>query len=145
MVLLPDPNGEMDWLTFDWDDELKDYVTAITEPVDCIILGRKLAEGFIPHWATVAATPDNPECQTVRNLPTTHKDVFSTLLVVALGPHRFSGRYIVDEVAKLRANGRRYNRLPVVLPCFLSNKHGLIDGDSSLHHPGCTGIRHGHL
>lgn len=45
------PNGEMDWVTFNWDDGLKKYVTEITEPVDCIVLGRKLAQGFIPHWA----------------------------------------------------------------------------------------------
>lgn len=44
------PNGEMDWLVWNWDNGLKDYVTAITEPVDTIILGRKLAEGFIPTW-----------------------------------------------------------------------------------------------
>jgi hypothetical protein len=42
------PNGEMDWMVFNWDDELKNYVNEITEPVDCIILGRKLAQGFIP-------------------------------------------------------------------------------------------------
>ena len=55
------PNGEMDWLTFDWDDEPKACVTEITTPVDCIVLGRKLAQGFIPHWAAVAANPDHPE------------------------------------------------------------------------------------
>ena len=36
------PNGEMDWMMFDWDDELKDYVTSITEPVETILLGRKI-------------------------------------------------------------------------------------------------------
>lgn len=46
------PNGEMEWLTVDWDKELKKYVGSITEPVDCIILGRKLAQGFIPYWAS---------------------------------------------------------------------------------------------
>ena len=45
-------NGEMDWTARDWDGELKKYVTEITEPVDCIVLGRKLAQGFIPHWAS---------------------------------------------------------------------------------------------
>jgi len=45
------PNSEMDWLVFGWDDELKNYVRALTDSVDCILLGRKLAEGFFPHWA----------------------------------------------------------------------------------------------
>jgi dihydrofolate reductase len=45
------PNGEMDWTVWNWDDNLIQYVGDLTEPVDCIVLGRKLAEGFIPHWA----------------------------------------------------------------------------------------------
>jgi dihydrofolate reductase len=48
-------DGEMDWMTFPWTDDLNAYVTALTEPVDCIVLGRKLAEGFIPHWASLPA------------------------------------------------------------------------------------------
>jgi dihydrofolate reductase len=45
------PNGEMDWMTWDWDQALKDHVTALHADVDCMLLGRKLAEGFIPVWA----------------------------------------------------------------------------------------------
>ena len=40
-------NGEMEFMAWNWDDGLKQYVKDIIEPVDCIILGRKLAEGFI--------------------------------------------------------------------------------------------------
>lgn len=43
-------NGEMDWLTFNWSDDLKEFVGKLTNSVDTIVLGRKLAEGFIPHW-----------------------------------------------------------------------------------------------
>ena len=42
-------NGEMDWMVWKWDDALKHYVNSITAPVDCIVLGRRLAAGFIPH------------------------------------------------------------------------------------------------
>jgi dihydrofolate reductase len=52
------PNNEMDWMTWEWDDELKNYVQGITEPVDTIILGRVLAEGFIPVWKERSAAPD---------------------------------------------------------------------------------------
>ncbi len=55
------PNGEMDCMQWDWDDSLKRYVEALTAPVDCLVLGRKLAEGFIPYWASVAADPTNPD------------------------------------------------------------------------------------
>jgi dihydrofolate reductase len=51
------PEGQMDWVLFLWSDDLNAYVTALTEPVDTILLGRKLAEGFIPHWAALPDTP----------------------------------------------------------------------------------------
>jgi dihydrofolate reductase len=74
------PNGEMDWMTFNWDDELKKYVEEITEPVDCIVLGRKLAEGFIPHWAAVAANPQGAEFTAGKKFTDTSKVVFSKTL-----------------------------------------------------------------
>src|SRR5690606_35901358 len=45
------PEGNMEWMQWDWDDQLKGYVRQLTESMDCIILGRKLAEGFIPYWS----------------------------------------------------------------------------------------------
>ncbi|MGY4537576.1 dihydrofolate reductase [Mucilaginibacter sp. UYNi724] len=51
------PNNEMDWMTWNWDDKLKEYVQEITEPIDTIILGRVLAEGFIPVWKERSADP----------------------------------------------------------------------------------------
>ena len=74
------PNGEMDWMTFNWDDALNQYVTGLTEPVDTIVLGRRLAEGFIPHWASVAADPDSPENAAGRKFTDTPKVVFSRTL-----------------------------------------------------------------
>lgn len=74
------PNGEMDFVVWDWDEALKDYVTALTAPVDCIVLGRKLAEGFIPHWAGVAADPNHPEHSAGIKFTDTPKIVFSKTL-----------------------------------------------------------------
>jgi len=74
------PNGEMDWMVWDWDDALKQYVEDLTEPIDCIILGRKLAEGFIPHWKAVADDPNNPEVEAGKKFTNTHKVVFSKTL-----------------------------------------------------------------
>jgi dihydrofolate reductase len=54
-------NGEMDWMVFDWDDDMKNYVNEITEPVDCIILGRKLAQGFIPSWTSRITDPETAD------------------------------------------------------------------------------------
>ncbi|MBI5652178.1 MAG: dihydrofolate reductase [Chloroflexi bacterium] len=68
------PNGEMDWLVQNWDEPLKKYVTAITEPVDCIVLGRKLAQGFIPYWAL------HPEQEGADKFNHTAKVVFTKTL-----------------------------------------------------------------
>ncbi|MGV0028282.1 dihydrofolate reductase family protein [Phormidesmis priestleyi] len=63
-------NGEMDWMTLSWDDDLKQYVSEITDPVDCIVLGRKLAEGFIPHWA---ARPEGADARSIDKFNDTEK------------------------------------------------------------------------
>lgn len=73
------PNGEMDWMVFDWDDELKNYINEITEPVDCILLGRKLAEGFIPTWTSRIADPETADAFG-RKMVDTPKIVFSKTL-----------------------------------------------------------------
>jgi dihydrofolate reductase len=97
------PHGEMDWMTFDWDDQLNQYVQEITDPVDCIVLGRKLAEGFIPHWAAVAADPQHPERAAGQKFSATPKVVFTRTLdrsewantVLAKGD-------LVDEINRLK-------------------------------------------
>jgi dihydrofolate reductase len=73
-------NGEMDFMTWDWDDPLKRYVDQITQTVDCIVLGRKLAEGFIPYWASVAENPADPEHEAGRKFTDTPKVVFTKTL-----------------------------------------------------------------
>lgn len=97
------PNSEMDWLTFPWTEDIGHYVTEITDPVDTIVLGRNLAEGFIPHWATVAADPNHPEHSAGQKFTNTPKVVFSQTLeatkwentVVANGD-------LVDEITQLK-------------------------------------------
>ena len=71
-------NGEMDWMTFDWSDDLKDFVTQLNEPVDTILLGRNLAEGFIPYW-TEAFNKPVPE-EGSQKMAETPKVVFSRVL-----------------------------------------------------------------
>ena len=74
------PAGEMDWMNMDWDDELNQYVQALTDPVDTIVLGRKLAEGFIPYWASVAANPEDPQVAAGKKFTDTSKVVFTRTL-----------------------------------------------------------------
>lgn len=91
------PNGEMDWLTFNWDDQLKEYVTALTEPVDCIVLGRKLAQGFIPHWAA------HPELEGAEKFNSTKKVVFTRTLDESAWENTVLAKGdLADEITKLK-------------------------------------------
>ncbi len=96
-------NGEMDFMVWDWDDELKQYVTDITEPIDCIILGRKLAEGFIPYWAGVAANPDDPQFSAGKKFTNTPKVVFTKTLDKSEWENTILAKGdLVDEITKLK-------------------------------------------
>ncbi len=94
---IAEPTGEMDWMVWNWDEELKNYIKEITEPVDCIVLGRKLAQGFIPYWAS------NPELEGADKINNTQKVVFTKTLersewkntVLAKGE-------ITEEIAELK-------------------------------------------
>ncbi len=72
------PNSEMDWMVWNWDTKCLEFVKELTAPVDCILLGRKLAEGFIPHWAAASAAPEADEF--TRKMSETPKIVFSKTL-----------------------------------------------------------------
>lgn len=100
------PNGEMDWMIYDWDDELKNYVAVITEPVDCIILGRKLAEEFIPYWAKVASVHTNPEYLAGKKFTETHKIVFTKTLVNSIWENTVLARGdLLEEINQLKKRG----------------------------------------
>lgn len=45
-------NDILKWITFNFSSDLNEYLERVTASVDHIILGRKLAEGFIPAWAS---------------------------------------------------------------------------------------------
>ena len=97
------PNGEMDWMTLPWTEDINKYVDEIIDPVDTIVLGRKLAEGFIPYWATVAANPDDPEFTAGKKFTDTHKVVFTKTLDKSEWDHTVLAKGdLVDEITKLK-------------------------------------------
>ena len=54
------PNGEMDWMVGLQDDKINKYVNELTESFDTILLGRKMADGFISYWLDVINKPNDP-------------------------------------------------------------------------------------
>lgn len=73
-------NGEMNWMTYPWTDDLLKYVADLTEPVDCIILGRNLAEGFIPTWKERLTDPMGEDPKFIQKMNNTSKVVFTKTL-----------------------------------------------------------------
>lgn len=75
------PNGELDWMTWNWDDEMKKYVGDLTNSFDTILLGRKMTDGFISHWTNIVKNqPDSPEYSSAKIFVDTPKIVFSKTL-----------------------------------------------------------------
>ncbi len=96
-------NGEMDWMKFPWTEDILDYVREITEPVDTIVLGRKLAGGFIPHWANVAKDPNNPEYEGGVKYASTHKIVFTKTLDKSIWENtEIAKGDLVEEITNLK-------------------------------------------
>src|SRR5512133_2613708 len=73
------PSGETDWMNRNWDIELKKYVYNLTRPVDCIILGRNLAAGFIETWQNKASDTSTTDAY-AHKMVETPKIVFSRTL-----------------------------------------------------------------
>jgi dihydrofolate reductase len=71
------PNGEMDWITWTTDQDFIDYVTDLTDSSDGMLLGRKLAEGFIPYWTDITNNPEDPQYSFAKKMVDTPKVVFS--------------------------------------------------------------------
>ena len=96
-------NGEMDWMTFPWTNDIIEYVREITEPVDTIILGRKLAEGFIPHWENVVQDPKNPEYEGGLKYTSTPKIVFTKTMDKSIWKNtEITNGELVEEVINLK-------------------------------------------
>lgn len=95
------PNGEMDWMVWNWDDTLKKYVNDLTEPVDTILLGRKLAEGFIDAWQANTSIPEMADF--AHKMIDSPKIVFSkTMKTCNWINTEIAQRELVEEVTALK-------------------------------------------
>ncbi len=65
---------------FNWDDEVRRYSIANAANADCILLGRKTAMGFIPHWKSVADNPKDADFEIGKIITGIPKVVFSRSL-----------------------------------------------------------------
>lgn len=123
------PNGELDWMTWNWDKALIDHVDELTRPIDTILLGRKMTDGFVKHWAAVAADPSAPEHSAGIKFTDTPKVVFSKSLKRSEWPNTIlASGDLSDEVNALKQmNGG--DLMVYGGATFVSSliAHGLID------------------
>jgi dihydrofolate reductase len=103
------PNGEMDWMVWNWDDNLKNYVFEITESVDTIILGRKMTDGFVSYWSDVMTKPDDPSSidrshAFAKKMLETPKVVFTKTLKISKWVNTvLATGDLTDEIMKLKS------------------------------------------
>jgi len=72
------PNGELDWMQWNWGDDIKKYVNELTDSVDTILMGRKMTDGFISYWSNVK--PESEEYPFARRMTDKPKVVFTKTL-----------------------------------------------------------------
>ena len=93
------PNGEMDWLNMSWSEDIINVVTKLTNEIDTILLGRNLAQGFIPHWKEALKTGEPGAKEMVQ----TPKVVFSkTLLDSPWENTKIANGNLIEEVIALK-------------------------------------------
>lgn len=123
------PDGNLDWMEWNWDAGLNSYVADLTKSVDTILLGRKLAETFIPYWQTAAFDPKHRDHASAGALHETAKVVFSKKLAASVWPNTtVAKKDLIEEVNDLK---RRHGKDIVVYGGaeFVSNliRFNLID------------------
>ncbi len=124
------PNGELDWMTFDMDDnKLIGHINAITDSSDTILMGRKMTDGFVNYWTGVLKNPESPEYAFARKMVDTPKVVFTKTLDKSAWPNTVLAKGdLVEEVNRLK-NQPGKDLLVYGGAGFVSSliKHNLID------------------
>jgi dihydrofolate reductase len=69
------PDGQLDWMTWQMDDQLVAFINHLTDTSDTILLGRKMTPGFISYWESVK--PDSAEYPFAQKMVNLQKVVFS--------------------------------------------------------------------
>ena len=123
------PNGELDWMTFNMDEQILDYINFITDASDTILMGRKMTDGFVNYWTGVLEDPESPEYAFARKMADYPKVVFTKTLEESAWPNTVLAKGdIVEEVNHLK-NQQGKDLIVYGGAGFVSSliKHNLID------------------
>ncbi|MBC7888297.1 MAG: dihydrofolate reductase family protein [Ferruginibacter sp.] len=94
------PNGEEDW-DVKADEKLWQLINDLPDSSGTLLLGRKMAEAFIPHFE--GFEPDNPRSSFARKMVNIPKIIFSRTLDKPFGKNTSLAKgNLADEMAKLK-------------------------------------------
>ena len=103
------PEGQLDWMTWEMDEKLIQFINQLTDSSDTILLGRKMTEGFIAYWEGVVSNqPDSPEFSFAQKMVNIPKIVFSKTLNGIVGKNTvLENGDLINAVNKLKnQNGK---------------------------------------
>src|SRR5438552_11680238 len=127
------PNGELDWMTWDQDDKLIEFIHSLIDSSDTILLGRKMADGFVNHWENVVNNkPDSPDFLLAKKMVDTPKVVFTKTLDKSTWNNTTLAKgNLAEEIADLKKSRQGGSKDIIVYggAGFVSSliKEGLID------------------
>jgi dihydrofolate reductase len=100
------PNGELDWMQMNMDDELVEFMNSLVDSSDTILLGRKMTEEFVSYWEKAAS--DKPDRPFAKKMVDTPKVVFTKTLDKVAGKNiSLAKGNLADEIANLKKqNGK---------------------------------------
>jgi dihydrofolate reductase len=100
------PEGQGDWMSFDTDPKNLELINHLTDTSDTILMGRKMAPGFIEYWEGVKK--DSPEYNFAQKMVNIPKIVFSKTLKTIEGRNvRVENGDLRTEINKLKnASGK---------------------------------------
>ncbi|SRR5258706_10461922 len=138
------PEGQLDWMTWNLDDKLIQFITDLTDSSDTILLGRKMTDGFVDYWTSVLKTPESPEYSFARKMIDTPKVVFSRTLEKSTWANTtLATGKLTDEVMKLKKQSQSGEKDIIVYGGaeFVSNliKDSLIDELNLFINPAAIG------
>jgi dihydrofolate reductase len=96
------PNDDQSWVTWALED-IYDDVLQLLNSIDTILIGRKLAVDYIPHWERTLTTPDDPMYAFAERIVNTKKIVFTKTLNELQGENTFLEKGdFVDAINELK-------------------------------------------
>ena len=102
------PNGELDWMTWDQDDKLIQFINSLIDSSDTILLGRKMTDGFVSHWENVVNNkPDSPDFSLAKKMVDIPKIVFTKTLDKSTWNNTTLAKgNLAEEIANLKKQSR---------------------------------------